>query len=162
MKTSEWGKTLLYTYKYFNRITDAIDKMVNQAALNSYFDYNQKGKGTLTVTQKILDLVERKKKIINMKVLVDKCLLACDGISGTILVERYIDNDSCDVIAQRHNINERTYYRRQESAEAKFYSNMVALGYDEQKLNEYLADEKWIIEVFEGYKKENLEDEMSA
>jgi len=160
MKTSQWGKTLLYTYKYLPRITDAIDKMVEQAALNSfYFSNNQKDNGVLAVSEKISKLIERKNRLINIKVLVDKALLACEEMNGKILVEKFIDDEMCESIAKRYNLNIRTYFRKQEVAEANFYSNIVKLGFDENRLNKYLSEEKWIIDVLEKYQGQN-EDEV--
>ncbi len=156
MKTSQWGKTILYTYKYLPRITEGIDKMVNQTAFNSFFycNNNQKDNNVLAVSNKIIKLIERKKRLVNIKVLVDKCLLACQPLNAQLLVEKYIDNDTSEDIASRHGINIRTYFRKLESAEANFYSHMVKLGFSEGKISEYLAEEKWILEVFENFNKQ--------
>ena len=153
MKTNQWAKTLLCTYKYLDRLTDAIDKMVEQDALNSFYycSLNQRDNDVEAVSNRIIELIERKKRLVNIKVLVDKCLLSCDKLSGQILVERFIEDDLSEDIAQRHNLNIRTYFRKQENAERQFYGNMVKLGYDEEKTKKYLADEKWIIEVYEKY-----------
>lgn len=164
MKTSQWGKTLLYTYKYLPRITESIDKMVNQAALNSFYYYsnNQKDNSVYVVSDKIAELIKRKSRLVNIKVLVDKSLLACEKLSGQILVEKYIDNESSEEIAQKHNLNVRTYFRKLEAAETNFYSNMVKNGFDEKKLNDYLIEEKWIIEVFQNFsKQENVLEDFS-
>lgn len=159
MKTSQWGNALLYTYKYFARITDAIDKMVNQTALNSYYycNNNQKDNSVQAVSNRIISLIERKSRLINIKVLVDECLKSCDKLSAQILIEKYMDNDTSEEIAQRHNLNVRTYFRRLESAETTFYSHMVKLGFDENKLNSYLKEEKWIIEVVNNFSEQSKE-----
>lgn len=163
MKTSHWGRTLLYTYKYLPRITEGIDKMVNQTAFNSFFycNNNQKDNNVMAVSDKLIRLIERKKKLVNMKVLVDRCLLACDELNAQILVEKYIDNDISEDIARRHNINIRTYFRKLDSAESNFYSQMVKMGFDEEKLSAYLAEEKWIIEVFDNFAKQDDESKKS-
>ena len=153
---NQWAKTLLYVYKYLNRITDGIDKLVDRSALNSFYycNNNQRDNTVLSVTNKIIQLIERKKRLVNIKVLVDKCLLSCDQLCGQLLVEKYIDNDISEVIAERHNINIRTYFRKLESAEKNFYSNMVKLGYNAEKIEKYLAEEKWIIEVYQNFQKQ--------
>ena len=156
MKTNQWGKTLLYTYKYLPRITDAIDKMVDRTALNSfyYYDNNQKDNGVLAVSEKMLGLIQRKSRLINIKVLVDNALLGCESLYGQILIEKYIDNDTAEDIAQRHKLNIRTYFRKLELAETDFYSNIVKRGFDEKKLNEYLEEEKWILEVYQNFQNQ--------
>lgn len=159
MKTSHWGRTLLYTYKYLPRITEGIDKMVDRTAINSFFycNNNQKNNNVLSVSDKLIRLIERKKKLINIRVLVDDCLLASQPLYAQILVEKYIDNDISDDIAKRHDINIRTYFRKLESAEASFYSHMVKRGFDEKKLFSYLSEEKWILEVYENFVKQDNE-----
>lgn len=162
MKTSQWGKTLLYTYKYLPRIADAIDKMVNRTALNSfyYYDNSQKNNGVLAVSERIIDLIERKRRLVNIKVLVDKALLACEQLDGAMLVEKYIDNDISEDIATRHNMNIRTYFRKIETAETSFNRHLIKLGFDENRLREYLAEEKWILEVLDNFQKQSkLENE---
>lgn len=156
MKTNQWGKTLLYTYKYLNRITDAIDKMVDQAALNSFYysQNSQRDTGVLAVTNKIISLIERKKRLVNIKVLVDKALEKCDDFSGEILVQKYMDNRSSEEIAQWKGLNIRTYFRKLVCAEANFCANMARMGYDEKTLENYLCDEKWIFEIYEQFKSE--------
>ena len=68
-----------------------------------------------------------------------------------------MDNDISDEIALRHNLNIRTYFRKLEAAESNFYSFMVKMGFDEEKLFSYLAEEKWILEVYENFLKQGKE-----
>lgn len=159
MKTNQWAKTLLYTYKYLNRITDAIDKLVDRNAMNSFYfcSNNQKHNSVISVSNRIIELMERKKKLVNVKVLVDQSLLACDKLGAKILIEKFIDDDNAEEVALRHNLNIRTYFRRQDTAEKNFYANLVKLGYDERRLKEYLADERWIMEVYDKFQKESQE-----
>ena len=165
MKSNLWVKTLLYTYKYLNRITDGIDQMVEKNAISSfYFCGNNCENATMAIADKIIAMIERKKRLINIKVLVDKCLLACDRASAQLLVERFIDDDSAEIVASRRGINIRTFFRRQTRAENDFYSQMARLGYSVDKLETYLADEGWIIDVFERFNREEqglLDDEIA-
>ncbi len=156
MKSNLWVKTLLYTYKYLNRITDGIDQMVEENAINSFYFCNNNlcDNSTMAIADKIIALIERKKRLINIKVLVDKCLLACDKTNAQILVERFIDDDSAELVAQRRGINIRTYFRKQDRAESDFYSQMARFGYSVDKLEKYLCDEGWIIDIFERFNKE--------
>ena len=166
MKTNQWAKTLLYTYKYLNRITDGIDKLVDRSALNSFYycNNNQKINEVEAVSNKIIDLIERKKRLVNIKVLVDKCLLSCDELSSQILIEKFIEDDISEDIAKRHNLNIRTYFRKQEGAESSFYACLVKMGYDDERLFKYLADERWILEVYDNFQRlaEEEQERMNA
>ena len=124
MKNNEWAKTILSTYKYLDRVAEAIDKLVKQEALNSFYfsGLNQSKNAVMPVADRIINLIERKKKLINIKVLADKSLMECDRGAAQILIERYMDGDTSQEIALRHNLNVRTYFRHLISAEENFSS----------------------------------------
>lgn len=158
MKNNTWGKTVLSVYKYLDRVSEAIDKLVKENAVNSFYftGTNQNRNGVMQVAERILNLTERKKKLINLRVLADKALVECDRGAAQILIERYMDGDSSQLIAQRHNLNIRTYFRHLISAEEKFSAIMAKYGFTDKKLNEYLAGEKWIFEVYDKFKSEEM------
>ena len=56
MKLNIWTKTTLYIYKYLDTIADAIDKLIERQALNSFY-YNQASAASSdveTVSNKII------------------------------------------------------------------------------------------------------------
>ena len=164
MKTNIWGKTILTIYKYLDRVSASIDKLVKQNAFNSFYfvGANQSQNGVMEVADRILELTERKKKLINLRVLADKALLECDRGSAQILIERYMDGDNSQEIADRHNLNIRTYFRHLFAAEEKFCKNMASFGFDGVKLKNYLAGEKWIMEIYEKFMQENEVEQRVA
>jgi len=151
---NNWSKTLLYVYKYLDRVCDGIDSLVEQNALNS-FHYRSEN-GVNVVAERICDLYQRKVKLINIKVLVDNCLLKSEKQNAQLLIEKYIDDDISETIAQRHNMNIRTYFRKLNQAEKSFTILMLMEGFNEEKLEKYLSGEKWILEVYEKFKNENI------
>ena len=164
MKNNIWGKTILSVYKYLDRVSSAIDKLVKENAVNSFYftGTNQSRNGVMQVAQRILNLTERKKKLINIRVLADTALMECDRGSAQILIERYMDGCTSEEIAQRNNLNIRTYFRHLVNAEEKFCSVMAKYGFNDKKLAEYLAGEKWIMEVYEKFAEEEQEEERVA
>ena len=162
MKNNIWGKTILSVSKYLDRVSNSIDKLVKQNAFNSFYfvGQNQAQNAVFAVADRILELTERKKKLINIRVLADKALLECDRGSAQILIERYMDGDSSQEIAVRHNLNIRTYFRHLLSAEEKFCAIMTKLGYNDKKLETYLAGEKWIMEIYNNFKEQDKESEV--
>ncbi len=159
MRNNEWGKTLLYVYKYLERVTDSIDKLVSRNALNSFY-YNRGSEGrnnVLSVAERIIKLSERKAKLINIKVLVDKSLCLIDKKSAQLLIERYMDGDGFKEISQRHNLILRTYFRHLYQAEVSFCQAMARLGFNSEKISSYLAEEKWIIEIYKKFLAEEEE-----
>lgn len=156
---NNWAKTILYVYKYLDRVCEGIDSLVEQNALNSfYYGQHRSDNEVLCVAERISRLCERKAKLVNIKVLADKCLLKSEELNAKILIERYIDDDSSENIALRHNLNVRTYFRKLIQAETSFTKLMIKEGFSEEKLDKYLAGEKWIVEVCEKFRNEGKDE----
>lgn len=159
MKTNAWGKTILTIYRYLERIAGAIDKLVERQALNSYYYFkeNTQNNGVLNVAEKIIELSERKVRLINIKVLTEESLKKCDRKLAELLIYRYIDGDRSEDIAKRLDLSERTYFRRLNQAEDQFLHNFAVKGFSENKLTSYLKEEKWIMEVFNKFNDQRKE-----
>ena len=76
MKENCWSKTLLGVYNYLETIAGAIDKITMKTALNSFqFSKNNYEKNNVyNISNKLIDLSERKITLINLKILVVECL----------------------------------------------------------------------------------------
>lgn len=154
---NEWTKTLLYVYKYLERVCEGIDKLVDESAMNSFY-YRRSGheNNVVDIANRIIELTDRKTKLINIKVLVDNCLLKLDRLYAQLLIEKYIDEEISDRIALKHGLNVRTYFRKSSQAENTFTNLMSKEGFNDEKLNTYLSSEKWIVEVYEKFKQGSL------
>ena len=75
------------------------------------------------------------------------------------MIYRYLDGDRSEDIAKRLALSERTYFRRLNQAEDQFLHNFIVKGFTENKLKEYLKDEKWIMEVFNKFNEQKKEFE---
>lgn len=160
MKENVWAKTTLSVYRYLERICEAIDKLVEKRAMASFYVSSScfAQNSVMSVANAIINLTERKKTLINLKVLTEKCLENCDEEYAQILIEKYIDGDKFLAIMSRHGYAERTYFRKLSSAESQFTYNMSKLGYSEEKLSSFLAGEKWIIDVYSRFSLMSRED----
>ncbi len=149
MKTYGWAKTLLTAYRYLERIADALDSMIESRGLLSrnVSGINYSINNIFTLSEKIINLSERKVKLINLKVLTEKCLKKCGDKTACLLIEKYIDGRKNDDIAKRNDIAYRTLFRRLSLGEQKFQSVLDSMGFTEEKLDEYLSCEKWILEI---------------
>lgn len=154
MKNNVWAKTILSVYKYLDRVVGAIDKLVREEAFNSFYysGVNQYKNGTIDVANRIIEMSERKVRLVNLKVLADKALQECNRGSAQILIQKYMDGESSQEIAQRHNLNIRTYFRHLINAEENFAALLAKEGFDDKKLCSYLAGERWIMEVYDNLK----------
>lgn len=150
MKLNLCAKTVLMVDRYLERITEAMDRLVERRALNSFYVGLSGGSenSITSVADYIINLSERKVKLINLKLLIDLALEGCPILSAQLLIERYMDNEKSYEIAKRHNLSERTYFRRLSDALDHFSAEMSKLGFPEKRLFDYISSEKWIMEVY--------------
>lgn len=144
-----WAKTLLSVYRYLERIAGAIDKIVEKTGLGSlnicgqnYF-YNN----IFTVSQKMIDLSERKVSLINAKVLVENSLKKIDAEDAEILIEKFFDGVKTREMVEAHGISMRTAFRKIDSAIKAFAGALILQGFDDARLEKMLKNEHWILQV---------------
>jgi len=128
MKLRIWSKTLLNVYGCLFRLTKEIDKIVLGFGLNSAF-YNGVSK-TYRDINKIIELTDRKVTLINIKVLIERCLSSLDDVSCKILTLKFVDKVSSETIISTLNIKRRTFFRKYVQAINKFANQLLVNGYD--------------------------------
>ena len=138
-----WGKTLLSLYRHFGVMANSIDNLVRRIGINSAFRHTIYD-STIVDSNKILELTERKIKIINLKVIVEDILSDLNMKDLKILTLCYVDGVEYKKIIKLLNINQRTFFRRKEIAIARFSNKLAEMGYDTDKLEKYLHNENWI------------------
>lgn len=155
-----WTKTLLSVYRYLERVCDAIDKIVMKNALGcaditgqNYFQNN-----IYSVSQRIIDLSERKVTLINLKVLVEDTLKCLNAKEAKVLIEKYVDDAKAQDIAQIHDISIRTVFRIINNAEKSFSARLRLQGWSDLKLRVMIKDEMWIKNVFNQFSEKVLEN----
>ena len=148
-----WPKTILSAYRYLERICDAIDRLVESKALNSFYmgGTNFSNNNISVVADKLIELGQRKVTLINLKIVCEMALQKCKDKHSEILIEKYVDCEKAKDIAQRHDMTMRTYFRRLSSADIEFSANLNMMGYSDKKLAEDLAGEQWICEIYKRY-----------
>lgn len=156
-----WTKTILSAYRYLDRICGAIDKICLQSSLNSknITRQNYHTNNVYAVTQKIIDLSQRKITLINLKVLIESCLSEIGKESAIILIETYFDGLKKREIAEKKRLSLRTVFRKIENAEQKFCRKLIFKGYEHKVLQEFLKSETWIINLHDQIaNKSNVDD----
>lgn len=150
MKNNVWAKTILTAHRYLERICDAIDRMVEANAMNSFYVTGTTfmESSVMVVANKLIELGERKKTLINLKVLVEEALASCGEESSDLLIEKYMEQGKAKEIAEKHNYTMRTYFRRLAAAEGQLMEKVALLGYNERRLQEMLKGEKWILDIY--------------
>ena len=155
-----WAKTLLSVYRYLERIAGAIDKIIEKTGLGSanICGQNYYLNNIFTVSQKMIDLSERKVTLINIKVLVEEALKKIDPEDAEILIEKFFDGVKTREIVELHEISMRTAFRKIDSAIKSFASALVLKGFDDLRLEKMLQNEHWILQVHERLLARDEED----
>lgn len=150
MKQKIWAKTLLNTYNCLETISSAIDKLVVTQGVNS-------GKNTLTTmenAERIINLIQRKKLMVNLKVLTENIISSLNTISSRILVMKYIDKVKPEICFELLEMSRRTFFRKLNRAIDEFALRLKQMGYNSEKMSEMLANEHWIKEYYNHYAKQ--------
>lgn len=158
-----WTKTILSVYRYLERICGGIDKIINRTALASGI-YNKQSffsNDTMSVSERIIDLSERKVTLINLKLLTEDCLKKISESDARILIARYFDGEKRREMAERLGVDIRTVFRKIERAENSFGKALHMKGFDDEKLSKMLRKEKWICGVYAKHNKSDDEIELS-
>ncbi len=160
MQNHIWAKTLLSSYRFLERIAGAIDKIIEKKALasSSMLGSDILTSNTLTLTDKIIELSERKVKLINMKVLTEQALKNMKEIDAKILIKRYIEKVPVESIYADLGIARRTYFRKIGEAESAFEANCAHMSFPNERLDNYLKSEAWIMEVKRSFEKGELKE----
>ena len=157
MKIEEknWSKTLLIAYGHLETICGAIDKTVldyglKSSAINCDVEY---------LAKKMISLIERKKFLINIKVLVDNALNRISDAEAKVLILKYIDNLPSNIASEVLKVSMRTYFRKLNIALENFAKILIFQGYSTAKFFDMFKNEKWILEIFDSYYKKEKKDE---
>ena len=160
MQNHIWAKTLLSSYRFLERIAGAIDKIIEKKALSSSSMLGSEilTGNTLSLTDKIIELSERKVKLINMKVLIEGALKGMKPLDAKILIKRYIEKVPVESIYADLGIARRTYFRKIGEAESAFEAGCAHMSFPTERLENYLKSEAWIMEVKKSFEKGEVKE----
>ena len=147
-----WAKTLLNINSYLDRICEAIDKNVMSCSMNSAHSQM----GTDYFADRIIKLVERKKFMINIRVLINNTLKNISLENAKILTIKFVDHIKTDTACKLLDMPYRTYFRKVDKAISQFAFELKKQGYDESMLYQIFKNEFWVLEVFDNYAKKNI------
>lgn|SRR5574344_334347 len=143
-----WSKTLLNIYDYLETICGAIDKSVIDCGIHSAC-----GTNTEFVANKMIELTQRKKFLINVKVALDDVLCSVESENARLLTLRYIDKVKTDMIGKVLGISSRTYFRKIVLAIKSFAYQLKCKGYTNQFLSELFKNEEWVLDIYSAMRK---------
>lgn len=144
MKLDEWSKVILSYYNYIEKSVRAIDKYVlDKCVYTSYFDCGLNFDIEKRV-EKVGEMIDKKRRFINLKVIIEKALSEIDEKHQKILILFYFDNLSCEKIAELLGVNLRTIFRYKNSALVSFSRALSRNGFKEDFFNENYKKDRWL------------------
>lgn len=160
MKIEEknWSKALLFAYGHLETICGAIDKTVLSCGLGSssaFFD-------TEYVANRMINLIERKKFLINLKLIVDKAFSNMKSKYARVLMLKYIDCVDSKLASEVMKTSTRTFFRQINAGLQNFWESLNKIGYGLDEIKKLLKNEQWILEIYNSLMQKTVkEDEMN-
>ena len=145
-----WSKSTLSIYKYLSTMSKSIDRIIKDNSSNSNSVVLQRSQTTHSQASKILDLIDRKRKIVNLKVIVDDVVSRLNKTDRRIITLVFFDGVKSEVASQLMGISLRTFFRRKASAIKQFTMILQALGYDEEFFESEYFNEKWFMSIYDS------------
>lgn len=144
-----WTKTLLSSYRYLERVANAIDKIVYTRAINSFYvsGQNLAFNSVKLVSDDILNLTERKISLINLKLILDQALKKINPKYAQLLITVFVEGKNCYQSSEALEISLRTFFRRQNEALESFSKTLLQLGHTKTSFDDMLKNENWILEI---------------
>ena len=146
MENKAWAKTLLGIYRYLETICESIDDVVKKTSLGGFGRVND----TKFSAEKLIELTEKKRNLINLKIIIENCLVKLPDSCIRILTLFYLDNVKAKNLSEMYQINIRTFFRRKSVALTKFTNALVGAGYNCIYFLNLLKNEKWILNMYEN------------
>lgn len=160
MELKVWGKTMMMIQKYLERVTRAIDSLVYKRALTSVFvnSKNLTEQSAYFVTNNLIDLSERKVKLINLNTICSNALNGIDKTNAKLLILKFVDGLQSREIASLFGFSDRTYFRRLNEAYEDLEIWLRKNNFTEEYFRKNFKDEGSIMEVFYKNKEENKKE----
>ena len=138
------SEAIIKVYRLLNKKCDAIDKFIHNHAL--YFGPCTDDYGAVDVCNNIIELMERKNQLINLKIIVDDAIKRLNIQDKKVLYIKMNYKISMAELCGVLSLKERTAFRRIERA----YENLAeALNKSKyiSKLDRLLREEDWLNSV---------------
>lgn len=152
MSNNSWSKTALDAYRYLPRVCYAYDRIIKTRAYNSaYYGEVSTFNSVEKVVDFILEMSERKKNLINLKIAIEKTLKEMEKKNAKILIMRFIDGMKFCDLAEQFKVSMRTLFRRLNIALESFSNLIQKYGFGEKEMKKKFESENWIIGIFNSY-----------
>ena len=138
---------------------DTIDRLVLNLGKSSNSALSQKANDTFYHASKIIELMDRKRKMINLKVAVEDAIGKLDKTNRRIVTLVFLDGVKSELTAQLLGVSIRTFFRKKLKALNEFTVVLQELGFDEEFFESEYFSEKWFMAVYDECVYKGCENE---
>ena len=157
-KMKLWIKTLLSVQSNLPEIIKSVDKIIelNASSLSFITDIYNTEKSTYAQVEKVIDLTERKNKLLNIY-LISKNLFSSVAEDDRVFLKRkFIYNWSIEDLAQEYNVSIRTIFRRTEKLIDKIYEASTKKNWSLNFIFLQVKGESWLQERFNKFARDSM------
>lgn len=144
----------MHSYRFLQNLATTIDEKVKQITLGSMVYNSKSTNDTMSQFDMVIELNERKKNIINLKVVTEKCVSMLKQKELEVITLYYFDgldvSDICDTLE----ISIRTFYRRKEMAIGRI-SEFLYKNYRKNYFLDNFGKETWLVDLYQYYLKKS-------
>lgn len=146
-----WAKALFYVYPSIPNIIKIVDNIVTQRAssviqTNSIYSCPE---SSLRQMEKVIDLGERKLRLLNILSLIRELISNLDERSYEIITMKYFNRMKTETISTKLSLEERSVYRRINRAIEKAAKALFAMGFSSDSISKTITGEGWIREIYQ-------------
>lgn len=143
-----WSNTALVAYSILPKIVRELDKGVINRVNSSFQSRHLKiGISTEQLIDEILELNEEKRKIVNLRYIVNKALGKMAKENKDILTARMIEKRTFQAIAEQTKTSLRTVFRHVAQAEEEFHRCMIEDGFTDEWFDKEYGKDKYIAPI---------------
>lgn len=146
-------EALVKSYRLLDKKCAVVDKFINNYAI--YFGPAEYNFGSLDVCNNILDLMERKNQLINLKLIIDHAVKSLNEFDRKLISIKLHYNLTQEEICEVLNVKLRTLYRK---ADRAMVNLTIALNQSQfnSKLQNILHKEIWITNLSRNVREKKL------
>lgn len=158
-----WIKTILSAQNNLPEIIKSIDKIIEIKASSLSFisDIYNTEKSTQSQVERVIDLTERKNKLLNIYLISKKLVDSLNEDDRLYLQRKYIFNWTAEELSQEYRISIRTAFRRTEKLIDQIYEKIKRSNWSLKFITNQVNGEVWLIEKFNRYAKDSMPNNFS-
>ena len=157
-----FSKTMLEIYKTLPNIISILDKIIEKRASTIFPSSTIYGSPSSTYDEinKVIDLTERKNKILNLKVIAENLLNNLKPKHKEIATLKYVNKLTYEEIAIKKEVSLRSIYRNFETINKELLSYTKSKNWSSQFFKSQCKNEVWIEELLNKKLQSHLEIEI--